>query len=81
MVSSSRKRRQDLGNQLLGLVLALGLYLLFIVWMADTPALLRYGVTGALVGLIVIMMVGPARRRSRTEKHRRQQLESYRNGP
>ena len=73
----SSRAKVEMHTQLMGTLIALCVFLLALVWFVETPALLRYGVSG----LVLIMLLGHFflswLRNRRTGMHRRKQAAEY----
>ena len=68
---------EDLGGQIFGLLVSLCVVALFIVWVINTPPLVRYGVTGLNVIIISCWVVSSMRNKSRLKKLRANQVNNH----
>jgi len=68
---------EDLGGQILGLLFSLCIVALFIVWVINTPPIVRFGITGINVILVVIWAARSIRRKSMLQKVRALQIKEH----
>jgi len=68
---------EDLGGQILGLLFSLCIVALFIVWVINTPAVFRFGITGINVIIVVFWVVNSIRKKSRLQKVRAGQIKHH----
>jgi len=67
----------DLSGQILGLLFSLCTVALFIVWVINTPTLIRYGITGVNVIIIAFWVVSSIRKKSKLRKSRANQVKDH----
>lgn len=68
---------EDLGGQILGLLFSLCIVALFIVWVINTPPVIRFGITGINVIIVVFWVVSSIRKKSRLQKVRAGQIKHH----
>ena len=68
---------EDLGGQILGLLFSLCIAALFIVWVINTPPIIRFGITGVNVIIIVFWVVSSIHKKSKLRKVRANQIKDH----
>ena len=68
---------EDLGGQILGLLFSLCIAALFIVWVFNTPPIIRFGITGVNVIIIVFWVVSSIHKKYKLRKVRANQIKKY----
>ena len=73
----SGHRRKELRERTLGLLLSLCVIALFIVWVIQTSAIIRYGVTIVVAVLIIYLPLSSMYKTARLKKIRAEQLQKH----
>lgn len=73
----SGQSRKELRDRTLGLLLSLCAIALFIVWVIQTSAIIRYGVTLAVAVLIIYLTLSSMVKTARLKKIRAEQLQKH----
>ena len=68
---------EDLSEQVLGLLFSLCVAALFIVWVINTPLIIRFGITGVNVMIIVFWVVRSIRKKSKLQRVRANQIKDH----
>ena len=73
----SGHRRKELRERTLCLLLSLCVITLFIVWVIQTPTIIRYGVTIVVAVLIIYLPLSSMYKTARLKKIRAEQLQKH----
>jgi len=68
---------EDLGGQIPGLLFSLCIVALFIVWVINTPSIVRFGITGLNAIIIAFWVVRSVRKKSKLQKVRASQIKDH----
>ncbi len=71
------KQASELSEQLIGTLISLCAFALFLVWAISAPPIIRYGVTGLIVFLLVFWVVSATHKQSKLRKIRDQDIRDH----
>lgn len=71
------KAKIELREQMQGMLISLSIFVLTLVWAIDTATPIRYGVSGAILSLILVRLSFSISRRKKLNAMRAQQLKKH----